>query len=718
MSHSIVMNSELFYRLYAISTLRDSPFWQQTFEPTSNDSCFSVVFHCEDEFETQLGYDNMQRIATALIEDLFELKQEADEGVIYDFLQFSISTHVANFVGNNKVGGLAYNWLANSIDDVVTAEPVRNPDGGRIYYFILSNHPFIENYLLTYLNMWCHTLFYYSRISGGHLPVASGFLNAYGVYYLSIPARKITTDYIRALCDILAWCVINNEQARAAFLETRLQQLYDIPELPPEWKKIITFQFSCMAGTTAGQTQEHWSNLILTTYREQLRGFETLQALLNYSHGNSERILEHLDDFYGGIQIYRDSLGLSEEQSSYMSYELSRSFEVLMPILLTLIKEGNGNAAAQLFIRFFNTQPAMANTDGVLHIVPNDIDGVVYCLSQEPAIIHEGDTKQSYINAMQLLNIFLQHTIFLNGLPEYVPPPPPGERNGTPREEHAGDYLAALINHFRFDRVNEILQMENARSYYLYNGYNLPLQPVMLREIGFVVPMCYSFQQVEESRQIQTVLLWQDDTLFSSVECDGIVHILTRANIQVVRLNAYEHTLDDFKREYESNDYDYVHISAHGEHRHYEPHQSYIQLGAAIQLHNEQLTAFQNSWDLRRLLVLNICDGATTSLFNSPVSMGVSNHLIHSKQSVLSHLWPVNPRIAVLYGFLAATCIVRKLTYSEIYREIVSILLNGKEAIIEYLQPFVDDADILQTVENIDIDLTNFTYWGSLAYFE
>lgn len=718
MSHTIEMNIQLYHRLYSISVMKDDPFWQQTFDPTSVESCEHVIYYCEGEFEAQQGYDSMQTIATALIEDIIELKNQSQAPLIFEFLQFCISTLVAKFAGSNKVIGLAFNWLANSLDDVVVADLVRDPDPGRIYYFVRSTHPFIRLYIMLYLNIWCHTLYYYSRITGGHFPMASGFVKAYGNFYLAIPPDNVTTEYLRALCDILAWSVCNNQVEAIAQTASRLHWLYSHPELPAPWKKMIVFQFSCVVGTVAEQPQEYWSNLILTTYRDQLRGFEKLHALVNYTHDNGDRISAHLNDFSEAIEIYRHSLGLSERQSSFISYELSRSFEVVMPILGTLVKVGKGNEAFQLVVQFFNIQPAKDNADTIMHVIPYDIDGVVYSLAQEPAVIHEGDTRQSYIEVIQRLNTFLQHSIYLTCLPGYAPPPPPAGRNGAPVEAQAGGYLNALVAHFKFNRVNELLPLQDAKSYYLYNGFNLPVQPVMLRETGFVVPMCYSYQQPQEAREIRSVLLWQDDSYFSSFECDGIIHILTKANITTVRLNAYEHTLDDFKREYESNDYDCVHIAAHGEHRHYEPHQSYIQLSETIQLHNEQLTSFENAWDLRRLLILNICDGATTSLFNSPVSIGVSNHLIHSKQSVLSHLWPVNNRVAGVYGFLLAACIVKRLPYVEIYKEVVSKLMEGKAAVIEYLHEYADDDEMFQTIENANLDLSNFTHWGSLAYLE
>jgi hypothetical protein len=54
--------------------------------------------------------------------------------------------------------------------------------------------------------------------------------------------------------------------------------------------------------------------------------------------------------------------------------------------------------------------------------------------------------------------------------------------------------------------------------------------------------------------------------------------------------------------------------------------------------------------DTRRLLVLNVCDGGASPLAEGALAQGVATRVASRQQSVVSHLWPINPIAASAFG--------------------------------------------------------------------
>lgn len=708
------MNTQFFPALYEISLLKEDSFWQEQFDANSEESCANFIYYCESELQARGNGNGLQNIASAAINDILSLKSKQEDTVIFDFLQFCLATLVGNFLGNNKQTGYTYNWIANSLSDEVGTEPSRSVDAGRIYDFILSGHPFIHSRLMLFLPLWVRTVYYYSRISGGHNVITEGFLENYGNYYFSQGFRSLTTEFLQSACDILAWCILNGVSNWQTRIQNALNKLYQLPACTREYKKIIAMQFSCITNPVGGLSQQEWSDVVLQDFGEELRSSVKVQIITNAIYQDIEKIIRMLPEYKTSIRSYIDSLNLSETNSNLIGYELSRMFEVITPVIITMLKSGEGRNAFDIVSLFFNVKNPQGSSEQILQIVPNDISGPLYTFQQKTFTGEIQDASPQYVEMVKKLNLFLQSSVFLTGLLEYQPEEPPGERVGAPLEQKSSQYFAALSEYFKFDDLQ--VNLKDAIAYYLYSSINFPLQAIMISQLGFAIPMTQSLQQPEDAREIKSVLIWQDDSMTSGLECDAVIHIFSTGGITTKLLVAGTNTLDEFKAAYESDEFDLMYICAHGQHDHYEPHASYIQLSHDIKLDSEAIRGFHNGWKNRRLAFLNICDGATTALFNSPVSLGMSPELVHSKQSVISHHWPVVPKVALLFGVLVANAIVRKLSYLDIFQEAMLKVLAGKDSALEYLRPSLD-ADTIERITNMDLDTTNFTHWGSLAYF-
>ena len=57
------------------------------------------------------------------------------------------------------------------------------------------------------------------------------------------------------------------------------------------------------------------------------------------------------------------------------------------------------------------------------------------------------------------------------------------------------------------------------------------------------------------------------------------------------------------------------------------------------------------------------------------------------------------------------------MTYEELYAHAINQLLKGRESIFEELTPYLTE-DLANSILNVEIDLANFTHWGSITYLQ
>ncbi|MFL5786797.1 MAG: hypothetical protein ACJ748_01980, partial [Flavisolibacter sp.] len=150
----------------------------------------------------------------------------------------------------------------------------------------------------------------------------------------------------------------------------------------------------------------------------------------------------------------------------------------------------------------------------------------------------------------------------------------------------------------------------------------------------------------------------------------------------------------------------------------FEPHKSFIQLYREKNLTIQNLANLKCNWKNRRLIFLNICDGATTSLSNSPVSIGIGHYLVHGQQSLLSHLWPIQPGAAMVIACLIAAFVGPDKTYIEIYSQAIQTFRKGNSETLAFFRSFISNNEIVERLENISFDFKNFYYWASLTLLQ
>ncbi len=122
-------------------------------------------------------------------------------------------------------------------------------------------------------------------------------------------------------------------------------------------------------------------------------------------------------------------------------------------------------------------------------------------------------------------------------------------------------------------------------------------------------------------------------------------------NVEVTLFRSNETTKNEFIKIYESNDFDIIWVMSHGEFDHWKPGVVSVEIGNNQYLSlDEALNLSIPESDKRRLLFLNICDGATHSGSDGLERLGFAPSLANNNQCVISHLWPVTAWSAATFG--------------------------------------------------------------------
>lgn len=219
--------------------------------------------------------------------------------------------------------------------------------------------------------------------------------------------------------------------------------------------------------------------------------------------------------------------------------------------------------------------------------------------------------------------------------------------------------------------------------------------------------------------------MWQGDLPMAQYECDGLQEIFRAKGSEVVRYNWYEHTSSDFAKAYQDDSFDLVWISCHGQFDHFLPHTSYLVLNRDTGDIPEQKLflkdlEYQRPVELgRRLLALNACDGATTTLLNSPGSVGFGSSLVSPAQSLLSHQWPIDDYAGLLLGLLIGISLANGHNYIIAYEKSLTIFLKGQQAVVDVLKQHLDENELFERIEySAKVIYDNLYYYGSMTYLE
>jgi hypothetical protein len=711
------MNQVTFSNLHRISFDQSVPFWSQTSDWNSVESVRNVFDFFEKELASSANDAELfQSRARAILKDLIQARQASPElEVVSQFLQFYVASCVLRHLMGRKMLNYMHDWLCNSISEEVSQAISRDYFPNRVAAFPQAGHPFIQEFFEEAFLLWSQALFYYCRNVGGLNELAIRYTDIYFcLLQTSTRTGHFSIELIGSLSQIASWAEQHNRSQTVRDCCLLLSQIYDRTG-DINNKKNIAFALSCLRNNYTPATKQQWCNLVLTQYNSKLVGHECLQVLLNKYEGDTQLINRNIDKIFRGIDIYHKYLDRLRIGGVAINYELAKIFMLFERTIYRLLLGGQVAFTNKLIGYYFRIPEGGVIEGQNFYLLPNDAEGVLYCF--EGQVIHHPSDSSIHIPAITLAsNQFLGIANTLNNLLGFQITAP--QRVGVPDRTQAEAYYQAVIDHIDLRKLRYHPKITDCNGFYLYYGSQLPIQTIITRETGITFPLIQSFYKPMPAREIRKVLIWQGHTILSETQSAGVKEIFETEGVGVTVLVAAESSKEEFFDHYQCPDFDVIWIICHGEFNHYKPHASYLELGNDISVNLDELIYVPANLNQRRLMVLDACDGASTSLFNSPASIGLGANMVNAQQSLLSHFWPIYDYAGLILSILLAINLSRREDYRTAHSKTVLLFAKGKEAVLDFVRAECQNQDVLERIENTSLDFQNFYYWGSLGYLE
>ena len=677
--------------------------WDESFFPGV------LIYHFETELENYNGaIDLILERSKAFVEDILALKGlHPDLIELFDFLQFQASTYAIDFFSRNKLFPYCFNWINNSIGDEVSTETERQFFPGRIGIFIESRNEYISNQLRDCFSLWTNHLFYYSRSTGGLKELTEFFLEHYFEFFIWQVQRHPSVVWVGALCQISSWC---NNYKKAHEERTCNMVLYEIYKVSKEItiKRNIAFQFSVANSNHTDISRKEWGEIILQDYRNDLKAHDEFQILVSLYDRDVVTLLEKLTEIKDSIKRFKQ-----HESDSYAlyGYHQGRIFSLLERLITKLVMNGYTENACEIIGLYFGIPECEIIKQPTLFIIPNSENGPVYSFPNK-VIYVEGDPKTALPEIVNLENKFLGTTHTFHDILDFQLHTP--ARAGVPTVSFGNQYYNALNQYMNVNKVMEYEKLGQTKGYFLIYGFQMGLQPILTLNTGITLPIIHSFREPRTASEIKKAFIWQGFTQLAEKERIGLIEILTTAAVQADYLDCFASTKDEFLVRYSDLSYDLFWIVGHGEFEQHEAHKSYLNLGNDIFVGIEDLKNREICREQRRLLVLDACDGATASLANSPVSIGIGVTTISASQSLVSHTWPVENLPSMTLGLLLAVFLSQGNSYADSHSKTIECFYRGKQDVLAVIRNYCQDSEVVDRIINSEFDYQNYYYWGSL----
>lgn len=219
------------------------------------------------------------------------------------------------------------------------------------------------------------------------------------------------------------------------------------------------------------------------------------------------------------------------------------------------------------------------------------------------------------------------------------------DRYGTPQAQADFDALKKqVISHYR---LNDQLYLENRLLTFL-PSHNHPIQGALCT-LGIEPPVIQVSLQnplaPPESKSF--VFFLSSETFTHDLEREWIVSEF--GHCACVYTDPEESIVI---QALSSDEYTHVYISAHGLYGHLDTDTPRIQFSPESIVSADQFLGARPNSDFLRTIVLNICDGGTSSISFNPNHRAMSSQLASAGQQVVSHQWPVHPLYACVFGTL------------------------------------------------------------------
>lgn len=498
-----------------------------------------------------------------------------------------------------------------------------------------------------------------------------------------------------------------------------------------------TFGARCFMAAWAAAYDDNFANLArnyLKTVRLSSLKDEASRSLIlstRINHGQSDHLehvkktlalsshLPHIHKLQAYINYYCNVDASFEMLTCIISalnwhelaYIRDGKIGLLEPVIWTLQHKNNYNDLLFLLRCFRADIRKEGFKSGHAFVLPNIENAFTALKANERIQFSSEGNGDNYARLMRLCNKLNGVAISIRGEEELGSVVEKFEDFGKPIQEDAFEALRlAVIEHYHLqdDFFKEVSLLTFVPS------HNHPVQGALC-SLGVLPPLLSTSLQdvVDESVDKNFVFFLAESTYTVELESQWIrgafgdsaqIHINPEPDHVIEALNDQRLT--------------HIYISAHGKFDHWEREPDKIHFSSSSEVAVGELVKTQSKWGSRRTLILNLCDGAATRISYNPNNSGMAAALASGSQVVISHLWPVDPKYAAVFGLFLLDQLLAGLACQEAVLNVYRTLSQENSGIASSARGMGKSSDgLAKMIENTAFRFSDFRNIGAMAIY-
>jgi hypothetical protein len=661
--------------------------------------------------------DDFLEICEITYSDIINLKTlnyNPNEQIILSYLQLLVGVNAVGYFNMKGMFHYSFDWINNSILDkkIISGDDV-DYSTDTFIDLLDSKLPVLTEDAPSLVVTWLKELYYYSRAYGGHFGLAE-FLLPFALQ-IGLRFNNDFDDNLELLLQLSPWANDNGNIEATSIIDNYLMGIADTLKITdtPIAKTIRNVKYYLAINNKIPLDKRK-------TYYNEIKEYSRFNAHERQQIASELYIFTKEEAFHNelktGLLEYINFLQSRNLNVVEKSFEKSRIFRTIINSIIYLVNTEQISKLSNALATYYEGDPLKGLE--CLFIIPNHQSGVLYS-SIKGTVITRHDTRKEFPKLYELHNLLLNQLGIIKGKGDYVPKIPQRDL-GFPNYKMGKAFEDFAQKFYNFKNISPFLEDNVIKSLCQIEFNNAPIQSLMLKSIQKTLPITVTFNNPLEDRTIRRVLIWAFGTNTSEYEASVLQTLFSTCGREVVVIKQEEMNKELFLKTYNSKDYDVIWLATHGEFKPYEPHKSVIYISSEQTIELSDLVSMSLDADKRRLLVLNMCESGMNADMGGIQSIGLGHLLTTKKQAVISHLWSIDPRVALAFAFLIANELNLNNNYFNSFCSAILEMIKGRTNILALMTEKIPSMiEIINRIRNGDnIDWENILNWGSGVFTE
>lgn len=583
----------------------------------------------------QDSVDALEAMSLRIIDEAVGARGQAgdDAGLaVLDVLVLQVATGVAATAARLGEVGRPHEWVIRAMTDGYHGNADYVFQWQRLLGWTWLPGP-LRSFALSAALGWLEVVFTQAAKVGDHVVVAEQASPYVDVILRDERARADMPQLaiVAALTARLGWAAARCRGDLDRTLSA-LDELLEDQALEPDLRAHIEASIALSPVALRDTPQAELAQAVLDTHGDRLRPAERLRLLVTSCWGDIDRMRARAGDILDAIAHTRAAIASQADDLADIRFGEGRTFEAIAPLVRAYSEAGDTAGLVQVLGAWLGVDDLDASWHPLIAITSHPV-GTLW-VANGTATPPADTPYDGHAALVAAANAYLSTTVIYRdsedlGLVEVANP-------GVPVSEHADAFESAAMQHLHIESLGQLLELGGRPSEAIFvPTMTLPIQALLGRELDYVPALSVSLQRPHAARPVRQVLFLGDNTITSGLELAAVRCVLERAGIQVHDVRASTAT---FRAAYGDDQIDVVWVAAHGEFEHLTPDASRLVLSHDDEaLDVSTLASLNTRVDGRRLLVLNVCDGAVSATLGGPAGLGIGPVLAGPSQSVISN---------------------------------------------------------------------------------